>query len=318
MVSPAGSVSRLAVTATLAACLSVAACASPATPAASPPTLHLIHITADSVQPVPPAGSRAEAHALATELLTRLRLPAGARRLPPNPTPQAVEPSLWGGAAAALDVHELFELPESITAAAALFAARVPPGLSISVTSLGTGLVGPVGAMVAYTEVAYEPRSVPAGVDAAQLVLTIAADTSGGSVVRVDAQVIWYPPRSAAEYIDAARYDVLTIAVTVFNPNLRTITKVVTSQADITQLADALNRSKVEPTRIANCPAIFATYRLAFAVSPHQAPVVVVSATLQPCLGVQITVDGRKQPPLQDDATVVAIADRLLGFTPQP
>ncbi len=318
MSAPGGWTWRLAAVAALAACLSVAACGSPARPAVGRPTLRLIHISADSVQPVPPAGSRAEAYALATELLSRLRLPAGARRLPPNPAPSSVDPSLWGGAAAALDVHELFELPDSITATAAVLAADVPAGMSLTVTGQGTGLQGPVGAEVAYTEVAYEPRSVPAGVNAAQLVLTIAADGSGGSLVRVDAQVIWYPRRSAAEYIVPGRYHALTVAVTVFNPTLHTITKVVTSPAAIAQLADALNRSQVEPLTFAGCPAIFVTYRLAFAVSPRSAPVVVVTATQQPCLGVQITVGGRKQPPLQDDASVVAIADRLLGFTPRP
>jgi hypothetical protein len=130
--------------------------------------------------------------------------------------------------------------------------------------------------------------------------------------------VIWYPPRSAAEYIDPARYHVLTVSVTIFNPRLHTISKVMTSRAAITELADTLNRSRVEPITFSFCPVIFANYRLGFAVSAHSEPVVVVTATRNPCLGAQITVDGRKQPPLQDEATVVAIADRLLGFTPQP
>ena len=34
---------------------------------------------------------------------------------------------------------------------------------------------------------------------------TIAPVSSGGSLVRADAQVIWFPPRTAAEY-DPARY----------------------------------------------------------------------------------------------------------------
>jgi hypothetical protein len=316
MSSPSGTAKRLATAATLAACLGVAACGSPVAPPASRSTLRPVHISADSVQRGPPAGSRAEPHELETELLARLRMPAAARRLPPNAAPPSVEPSLWGGAAAALDVHELFELPQPVTTTAAFLSAHVPSGLYLSVGGSGTGLTGPVGTEVAYTDLAYEPQSVPDGIYAAQLVLTITAGASGGSLVRVDAQVIWYPPRSAAEYIDPRRYHALTVSVTALNP-LRTITKVLTSQADITQLADSLNRSQVEPTLIANCPAIFATYRLAFAVSPNQAPVVVVTATQQPCLGAQITVDGRKQPPLQDGATVVAIADRLLAFTPR-
>lgn len=317
MSSPGGLSLRLAAAATVAACLSMAACASPATPTIGGRTLRLIHISADSVQSPPPAGSPAEAHALAAELLTRLPLPAGARRLPPNPTPQSVDPALWGGAAAAFDVHELFKLPEPITSAAAFLAAHVPRGLYLSVTGRGTGLVGTAGALVAYTEVAFEPRSVPAGISAAQLVLTIATDASGGSLARVDAQVIWYLPRSAAEYIDAARYHALTVAVTIFNP-LRTITKVVTSSADLAQLADALNGSQVQPVMYPGCPMAFAMYRLAFTIAPHRAPAVVVTAARWPCEGAQITVLGHKQPPLRAEATVVAIADRLLGFTPRP
>lgn len=259
----------------------------------------------------PPAGNRTEAHALATELLSRLRLPSGARRLPAIAAPPSLQPSLWGGAAAALDVHELFELPEPMTAATAYLSAHVPTGMSLSVTGQGSGPAG------VSADIAYSARSVPAGINAAQLVLTVAPDESGGSLLRADAQVIWYPPRTAAEYIDPLRYHVLTVAVTVFNPRLHTISKVITSQAAITQIVHVLDRSQVEPTRIANCPAIFATYRLAFSVSRRSTPVVVVTATQWPCEGAQITVERRKQPPLQDAAAVVAIADRLLGFTPR-
>jgi hypothetical protein len=226
--------------------------------------------------------------------------------------PRSIAPSLWGGAAAARDVHELFELPEPLGAAEAYLSGHVPTGMSLSETGQGSGPDG------VSADVSYSARSVPVGVNAAQLVLTIAPDASGGTLVRVDAQVIWYPPRTAAEYIDPARYKVLTVAVTIFNPRLHTISKVVTSQAAIARLADALNRSPVDPITFAMCPMIFATYRLGFAVAPHRRPVVIVTATKNPCLGADISVNGRKQPPLQAAATVVAIADQLLGVTPRP
>jgi hypothetical protein len=218
---------------------------------------------------------------------------------------------LWGGATASLDVHELFELREPMPVATAYLSAHVPTGTSLSVTGQGSGPDG------VSADVTYSARFVPAGVTAAQLVLTIAPYASGGTLARVDAQVIWYPPRTAAEYIDPARYKVLTVAVTIFNPSVHTISKVITSRAAITHLASALNRSQVEPIKLAMCPMIFATYSLGFADSLHGKPVVVVTATRNPCLGAQITVDGRKQPPLQNEEAVVAIADRLLGITPQ-
>ncbi len=166
-------------------------------------------------------------------------------------------------------------------------------------------------------QVGYGVRSVPAGIYQARLVLTIVPASSGGSLVRADAQVIWFPPRTAAEYIDPARYHVLVIAITFFNPRLHTIDKVVTSQAAITQLAEALDQSPVEPVQ-PFCPLIFATYRLGFSVSLHSRPVVVVSATRWPCGGAKISIDGRPQPPLQDANIVVTTADRLLGVNPEP
>lgn len=159
---------------------------------------------------------------------------------------------------------------------------------------------------------------MPPGVDLAQLVVTVAPDLSGGSWVRVDAQVIWFPPRTAAEYIGPGRYHVLTLTVTLASPRQRMIHKVVTSQAVMTQVADVLNSSPVQPAVIPNCTMIFADYRLAFAVSRGSRPAVVVFATRQPCEGAQVRVGERGQPPLQDEGPVIAIADRLLGFTPRP
>ena len=57
--------------------------------------------------------------------------------------------------------------------------------------------------------------------------------------MRADAQVFWIPARTAAEYIDPARYHALQISVTVYNHGC-TIRRVVTSQPAIRRLADAL------------------------------------------------------------------------------
>lgn len=297
----------------LATAATLAACGSAAAPMASGPHAHPADRKSASAKPGPPAGSRAEAATLARLMMSRLRLPSGARRLPPTPVPRSVrEPPLWVKAAAAIDLHCLFELEQPMAAAAAILTARVPAGMSLGVTGSSGG-----SADVTSMQVGYNARSVPAGVYDARLVLTIAPASSGGSLVRADAQVIWFPPRTAAEYIDPARYHVLVIAVTILNPRSHTIDRVVTSQAAITQLAEALNRSQVQPVE-PFCPLIFATYRLAFAVSLHGRPVVVISASRWPCGGAKITAGGREQPPLQDADTVVATADRLLGVTPEP
>jgi hypothetical protein len=253
-----------------------------------------------------PTGSRAEAAQLARRMLSRLRLPAGARRVPSAPVRSGL---LWAGAVKALDLHEFFEMPQPMATVAALLASHVPTGMSLASTS---ELGDPAGVEEQY--VSYTPRRVQTGIYMAQLALSV-APAPGGSIVRADAQVIWYPPRSAGEYIDPARYHALAITVTAYGIRPRTRSIIVTSRSAIADIAAALNRSPVVPVREAYCPGNVMDYRLALAVSPQARPMVMVYATRQPCLGVRIVVDGRVQPPLQDGGKVVGIADRLLAVT---
>jgi hypothetical protein len=305
-------ITAVAVLAVLAACGSVAA------PVAGGP-----HARTGSPQPAPatatatatlapPAGSRAGAARLARLMLSGLRLPAGARRPVPLPVPQSLSrPALWASSSNSLDVHRLFGLSQPMNSA--LLAVSVPAGLSRSGSGQGSG---PGGAAV--SEVSYTARRVPEGIYSAQLVLTAVPDASGGSLVRADAQVIWFPPRTTAEYIDPERYHAVTITITTLSPRQRTIRRVVTSQAVIRQLAGALDRSPADPVTSSGCAMIFATYRLAFALSPHGPATIVASATRWPCGGVRVSAAGRLQPPLEDAGAVVAAADQLLGVTPRP
>jgi hypothetical protein len=242
-------------------------------------------------------------------MLSRLRLPSGARSLPSTPLPPALtEPAAWyTGGATSLDRYRLFALAQPVDASAAWLAERAPAGMG----SGGTGQVsGPGGELL--MEVSYLDRPVPAGVFGAQLVLTVVAGGSGGSLLRADAQVTWNPPRTAAEYIDPARYHVLSITVTVGGARPHAVHAVVTSQLFITRLARSLDRSQAEPAVALGCPADFADYQLAFSVSRHSRPVVVVRSTQTGCGGSQITVDGHRQPSLADDGTVAALADQVV------
>jgi hypothetical protein len=95
----------------VAAVAALVACGSVAAPMASGPQAHPGGTRLASAGRGAPASSRAEAVRLARLMLSRLRLPAGVRRLPSAPVPWPVRgPDLWAGAAAALDLHRLFEL----------------------------------------------------------------------------------------------------------------------------------------------------------------------------------------------------------------
>ena len=261
----------------------------------------------------PPAGNRTEAEALARLLLSRLRLPAGTRRLPATPAPPYLSQPAYEAAGAQVDEHRFFAVAEPPATLSGYLVAHVPYGM----TSFGTGQLSGPG-QPTELDVSYLARPVPAGIYSAQVVLTMVPDSSGGSHLRADAQVIWYPPRTAAEYVDPARYHVLTMTVTVDGRKVHTIHKVVTSQADIARLAAALNRSPAEPPVYVSCPAIFVTYQLALSVSRDTRPAVVVVANSISCGGTSITVNGRPQPALADDGAVAAAAARALGYTPKP
>jgi hypothetical protein len=298
---------RLALAATAAVTLT--ACGSTAAPPVSASRTSPGGTPSASAIPGPPAGSRAEAAALAQLLLSRVPLPPGARRLPQIPLPPSLTAPAYryAGGSASLDQYQLFVLAQPVGTVAAMLAARVPPGM-------GDGGTGGGGTT---QDVSYLARSVPAGIASAQLVLTIAPASSGGSLLRADAQVIWYPPRSAAEYIDPARYHVLSLVVMIFGRNPHTVRKVVTSQAFIARLAETLDRAQAEPTATVVCPADFEDYQLSFSVSGSGRPAVTVRANETGCGGAQVAVNGQSQPSLADYGSVGALVRQVVPVTPE-
>jgi hypothetical protein len=298
--------------ATLAAAAILTACASVAAPAPRAPHPHPAGSGSAPATPGPPAGSRTEAATLARQMLSRVPLPPGARHLPSAPLPSSLaEPaSQYAAVTPSLDQYQLFAAPQSTSAVSAFLARRAPAGMEADGTCQGSGpSTGP------FMEVSYQPHAVPAGIAGAELVVTVVPASSGGSLLRADAQVIWYPPRTAAEYIDPARYHAVSITVTIYGRKPHTVHKVVTSQAFIARLAELLDRLQAEPLGPVSCPAIFAEYRLAFSLSRQSRPAVVVTSNETGCGGSGITVNGQQQPPLADHGAVAALADQVVSVT---
>jgi hypothetical protein len=263
----------------------------------------------------PPPGSRAEAAALARQLMSRWRVPAGAQRLSALPVPEQWlrEPGMGEPPYREVDLHRLFALSQPISEVAATFAATRLAGLGPGFGNNG----GYVGGGIYVAQVSFADRSLPAGIYAAQVALTAVPAPSGGTLLREDSQVAWYPPRSPAEYIDPARYHALTITVFLGYHGRLLARRVVTSQAVISRFATFLDRSRAEPIRVFSCMLLYATNELAFSASPRSGPAVVVRALQAPCEGTQITVGGRTQPLLQGEYTIDTMTDQLLGITQQ-
>jgi hypothetical protein len=240
-------------------------------------------------------------------MLAELRLPADARPAAGR-IPSALRwAGLDSGAAKSVDVHKLFALPgQPATVLAAL--TRHPPAGMTSNGSSTSPLVHGVG---------YTPRSLPDWAYEAQLVVN-ATSGADGTLLRVDAQVLLFPSRSAAEYIKPGQYHVLTVSVTSMDSKPHSKRVVVTSATKIARIVALLNGSHAEPMVTLMCPLIYANYRLTLAATPHSAPAVVLTTTRNSCLGTGVQVRGHKQPTLEVGESLVNAADRLLGYTPQP
>jgi hypothetical protein len=99
------------------------------------------------------------------------------------------------------------------------------------------------------------PAHLPQGIAQANLEVVIIPRGSD-SLIRAEVQVVWYPLRSAAEYIHPERYRSVTVTV----PKLSdasgdaTVTRTFTSRAVIAELAELLNRLPGMPPTAFSCP----------------------------------------------------------------
>lgn len=252
---------------------------------------------------MPAAGTTAEADAEARHLLAELVLPAGARRLPARPVPGALS-APGQNLGTGFDQYRLFSLPVSMEAAQQFVQAHLPAGLTSSGTGSGSDGGGPEYDVVT-ADVA--PHAVPATIYTAQLVYTIAPGADGGSLLRADAQIIIFPARSAAEYLNPADIRSVTASHTAPDPASRTIT----SRPGDRPVGAPGGRRACLPAR--------ARFLLPRRV-PAQLPADVHPGVRQPghggdrpgnCMGDGIFANGVRQPGLLD-AGLLSVTERLL------
>ena len=256
----------------------------------------------------PASGSRAQALALAQRMLPQLVLPPGARAVRVRPLSRLLKG--FAGGRGMADVHRLFTLRQSMPAAEKFFIAHTPAGMRPA----GSGQSADAG-RVDEEDASYFRRSLPAGIYQAELDVTVVPGPTGGSLLRADAQVIWYPPRSAAEYLDPADYRAVTVSATVIAPKTRTVTRTIASHRVVARLAEVLNGMHAAPPLALPCPLQIATYRVTFLATARSRPSVV--AATDGCLNEQISVGARAQPPLEDSGRLVPALNRLLGIKPR-
>jgi hypothetical protein len=301
-------VAVLALTAMLAGCGTVASSRTAASsrPAAMKTGSETASKNATAAAVQAPAGSRAEALTLAGQLLSRLPGPGGARAAQPSPVPAPLRVSSAGEASPyAVDLHRFVLVREPAATVHAFLLGHVPAGMLWYGAGLAPGTTNTVTALW----VAYRPRSLAAGLAEAELG-TAAIPVAGGTLIRADASVSWFPPRSAAEYLTAAGFRSVTVTATETILRPRTVTRTFTSPAVIGRLAALLNRLPATPdpdVAAMKCLGAATDYRLAFT------PGVVVET--DGCGGSDaVTVNGQQQPRLWDQGALMAAARQLLDL----
>lgn len=265
----------------------------------------------------PAAGSHAQALALARRLLSGLILPPGARPVRMRVLPALLRQPQGPAGGHEARVHRFFRVSEPVTVVQGFLMAHHPAGSRRSGYGQGTGPGSGAASgqtvqpgTITMTSVSYAPRSLPAGIASAELDTAVVPAPGGGSLVRADADAIWYPPRSAAEWVDPARYRAVVVSIGLMNPRPRTRTRSITSARVIARLAERVNTLPGAPYQPPNCPAILASYRIAFVPAAAGVPRIVV--TPSGCLTVAVTAAGSAQPPLWGDTGLIGAARRLL------
>ena len=252
-----------------------------------------------------PAGSRAAALTLARQLLSRLVVSAGSQPVQPSPVPQPVSVSSAGDSSPyTVDLHRFVMVREVAATVHSFLLGHVPAGMAW----YGSGLAPGTTNTVTVLWVAYHPRSVAAGLTNAQLGTAALPSAGGDTLIRADASVSWFPPRSAAEQLNAASFRSVTVTATEAILRPRTVTRTFTSAAIIGRLvalADSLPATPDPDVAAMKCLDPPIVYRLEFT------PGVVVSPG--GCGDSDaITVDGKEQPRLWDQGVLVAAVRQLL------
>lgn len=255
-------------------------------------------------------GAEKAAQAYAMRLLAKLELPAGARRTAwPIPESRLLKPMLGVWLGDVVDVQMLYRVGVAMSPVRQFLTAHVPSGMRQG----EGGQVGSRGTAEA-EYVDYVPEHLPPGIASAEIATAI-VPSGGGSLLQADAQVVWSPSRSAAEYIQAGGYR--SVTVTIPSGSGSAMTRTFTSQEVIAELASLLNRMPALAPSVQSCPMIPAGpgYSVLFTPRAGRWPRVIV--TPSGCFSDGISDGGRSQPVLHDSGDAMISTLRRLALPAQ-
>lgn len=252
--------------------------------------------------------SRAGAQAYGRRLLASLRLPPGARVLPwPAKPPAGLDPMTPAILTDTIDLRVLYRITASMGRVNAFLLAHRPAAVMLDTHGYASHF-----GTVTSEFVGFAPRALPVGIYSAELDTTFKPAPGGGSLLRADAQLAWYPPRSAAEHIDPSRYTSVTVS---HRTNRAIHARAFTSRPELAKLAGLVNALYGAPDVVSSCPAMIAgvinVYKLVFRPA-RGAPKIVVTPSTACVPNVDVTVGGRAEPSLSGASSLVRVIQRLV------
>ena len=256
---------------------------------------------------VSPADSRAGATAYARRLLASLPLPSSARKLPwPTRPPAGLSPARPAILSDFVDVKALYRVSKSMSATYGFLLAHHPTGTTAEAYGQDS-LSGTVTSQFAD----FTGAHLPGGIFSAELDTVIRPRPGGGSLLRADAVVAWYPPRGTARHIDPAGYRAVTVRwLHGYSVTARTLV----SRHAVLYFAGLYNGLYGAPDVETSCPGVMLgsgrnEYRIVFSPARGQ-PRIVVSPTS--CMFVGVSIGGRQVSALYPATALLSAAARAV------
>ena len=256
---------------------------------------------------VRPADPRAEAAAYARQLLASLRLPSSARKLRwPAKPPAGLSPTRPAILSDFVDIKALYRVSTSMSATYNFLLAHHPAGT----TADAYGQDSQSG-MVTSQFADFTGAHLPGGIFSADLNTVIRARPGGGSLLRADAFVAWYPPRGTARRIDPAGYR----AVTVRWLHGHSVTaRTLTSRHAVVYFARLYNGLHGAPDVETSCPGVMLgsgrnQYRIVFSPARGQLRIAVSPTS---CMFVGVSIGGRQVAALYPASALLSAAARAV------
>jgi hypothetical protein len=247
------------------------------------------------VQSPPSGGDGNQARTYALRLLAQLRLPDEARQATwPAQPDRLAQPTFENWSTYAVTAQALYRDAASTESVDQFLTTHVPVGMR-----LRWSYPPYIGNARNVLDV---PAHLPSGIEHASLAVVVIPRGSG-SLMNVEVQVVWYPLRTAVEYVYPDRYRSVTVTVPVISTTSpgATVTRTFTSRSVIEQFATLLNRLPGMPPTGFMCPMMTSgpppsPYRIVFTPESRRWPMIAASPV--GCDVGGVVAGGLKQPAL--------------------